>query len=309
MLRFIVNNHRASRVKFKNFSTVNRLCQQQNFVPKSTPIKPIQLGQIKPNNNYYFTGRPLYESSLSNLRSLLLKSQRKISLSLALPTNKLNSLKNSNNDNKKIYRWLSQVDIENKLQTNLKASEYKSLVSLLNSITNLLPAAKLGGSQTANVVDDIELTIRNFEPPGGREISLSERKPVQIDSYGRSYTLGRRKNSSARVWLIPIPKIEDSFKPSEILVNNKPLVSFFSRVHDRELITLPLRLTGQLTNFNIFTLVRGGGTSGQAGAVAHGIAKGLLGQIDQRLGLEPDDDRSVKRILKKGTYFCIKIKL
>ncbi|TIA88210.1 hypothetical protein E3P99_02746 [Wallemia hederae] len=283
----------------RGFSTARISRQQGSYVPRNAPIAPLP-PQPKPTNSYYFTGRPLFESSVANLESLKRQSQRAISLALALPTKKLHLLRTAN-DSTVIFKWLSHEAIENRLETHLKASEYRRLVDLLNSITKLLPAARAGGSATAQIVNDIELSLRDYEPPGGRQVQLAQRNPVQIDDLGRSYTVGRRKESSARVWLVPTaPATDNDVRTTKILVNNQPVYDMFPRVHDRELITLPLRVTGQLGAFNIFALTRGGGTSGQAGALAHGIAKGLLGQIDQRLELDADDDRSVKRVLKKA---------
>ncbi|TIA80274.1 hypothetical protein E3P89_02764 [Wallemia ichthyophaga] len=275
---------------------ISRQYSTNTYTPRNSPVSPLK-PQPKPTNSFYFTGRPLFESSIANLESLKRHSQRSISNALALPTNKLHLLRSE--DSRVLFKWLSQDAIEKRLETHLKASEYRRLIDLLNSITKLLPAANSGGAQTAQIVDDIQLSLRNYEPPGGREVHVAQRKPVEIDDIGRSYTVGKRKESSARVWLLPTCN-EKQVRTSEILVNNQPVSAFFPRLHDREHITLPLKVTGQLGSFNIFALVRGGGTSGQAGALAHGIAKGLLGQIDQRFGLQSDDERSVKRVLKKA---------
>lgn len=291
----------ASKQPFaRRISSSSVVLQSASYVPRNAPVAPLK-PQPKPTNSYYFTGRPLFDSSIANLEALKRESQRAISLALALPTKKLHLLRSP--DSNVIFKWLSQEAVEKRLETHLKASEYRRLVDLLNSITKLLPAATSGGAQTAQIVNDIEVSLRDYEPPGGREIQVAQRKPVEIDHIGRSYTVGRRKESSARVWLLPTSPSKE-VRTTEILVNNQPAYNFFPRVHDREQITLPLRVTGQLGNFNIFALVRGGGTSGQAGALTHGIAKGLLGQIDQRLGLESDDERSVKRVLKKGEWQC-----
>jgi len=58
-------------------------------------------------------------------------------------------------------------------------------------------------------------------------------------------------------------------------VNNLPLAEYFSLPADRERITRPLKVVGVLGAYNVFAIVRGGGTTGQSGALAHGIAKAL----------------------------------
>ncbi|KAL1755621.1 ribosomal protein S9 [Schizophyllum commune] len=124
------------------------------------------------------------------------------------------------------------------------------------------------------------------------------KREVTLDALGRSYTVGRRKTSSARVWMIPTaPPVTTS----TILVNNLPLSEFFPLPIDRERITRPLKVAGVLGAYNIFTLVRGGGTTGQSDAIAHGIAKGLavhepqLDQILRKAQLLRRDPRMVER--------------
>ncbi|KIO32212.1 hypothetical protein M407DRAFT_66924, partial [Tulasnella calospora MUT 4182] len=90
-------------------------------------------------------------------------------------------------------------------------------------------------------------------------------------------------------------------KTSQILINNLPLAEYFPTVTDREKVTRPLKLAGVLGAYNVFALVRGGGTSGQAGALAHGIAKALIphvpdtAKILSKAGLTKRDPRMVER--------------
>jgi len=146
-----------------------------------------------------------------------------------------------------------------------------------------------------------------------------KKKPVKFDEYGRTYTVGRRKTSVARVWIIPAkstpvecspevlfssedpPSTPLSFQPSQILVNNLPLSKYFSLPSDREKLTRPLKLAGVLGGYNIFALVRGGGTTGQSGAISHGIAKGLaahepqMSEVLRKAKLLRRDPRIVER--------------
>ena len=82
------------------------------------------------------------------------------------------------------------------------------------------------------------------------------------------YGTGRRKTSTARVRLYPG---EGAF-----IVNGKPATEFFSRDVDLEMALEPLRLTGNEGDFMVSVLVAGGGITGQAGAIRHGIARALL---------------------------------
>ena len=96
-----------------------------------------------------------------------------------------------------------------------------------------------------------------------------------------NYGTGRRKSAVARVYIKP--------GKGSIVVNNKPVDEFFSRETGRMLVRQPLELTEMSSNFDISVNVTGGGESGQAGAVRHGIARALV-----------DYDASLKPALRKA---------
>ena len=82
------------------------------------------------------------------------------------------------------------------------------------------------------------------------------------------YGTGRRKTSTARVFLRP--------GKGEITVNNLPLDQFFGRKTARMIVRQPLEVSNLETNFDIFATVSGGGTTGQAGAIRHGMSRALM---------------------------------
>jgi small subunit ribosomal protein S9 len=92
-------------------------------------------------------------------------------------------------------------------------------------------------------------------------------KTPQIDSLGRSYGTGRRKNSSARVWLKP--------GKGSIVINDKDVTKYFGRPVLRMIINQVFEVTNSEGQFDIFCTVAGGGLSGQAGAIRHGISRAL----------------------------------
>ena len=96
-----------------------------------------------------------------------------------------------------------------------------------------------------------------------------------------NYGTGRRKSAVARVYLKP--------GKGTITVNGKPVDEFFSRETGRMVVRQPLNLTNNLTSFDIMVNVDGGGESGQAGAVRHGITRALI-----------DYDAALKPVLKKA---------
>jgi small subunit ribosomal protein S9 len=82
------------------------------------------------------------------------------------------------------------------------------------------------------------------------------------------YGTGKRKSSIARVWLKP--------GSGAIIVNNKTLDEYFGRETSKMVVKQPLELTENVGKFDIYATVKGGGDSGQAGAIKHGITKALL---------------------------------
>ena len=107
------------------------------------------------------------------------------------------------------------------------------------------------------------------------------------------YGTGRRKTAVARVFL--------RAGSGSIVVNDKPVDEFFSRETGRMVVRQPLVLTNHLNTFDIMVNVHGGGESGQAGAVRHGISRALVAYDDtlkpalRKAGLVTRDAREVER--------------
>ena len=107
------------------------------------------------------------------------------------------------------------------------------------------------------------------------------------------YGTGRRKTAIARVFLKP--------GKGAIVVNRKPVDEFFSRETGRMVVRQPLVLTNHLGTFDINVNVQGGGESGQAGAVRHGISRALVAYDEtlkpalRKAGLVTRDAREVER--------------
>ena len=123
------------------------------------------------------------------------------------------------------------------------------------------------------------LQVRRLRPD-------AQEAPVHVqklDKYGRAYATGKRKNAVARVWI----------KPGRGLatVNGKPLDQYFARPVLRMVLSQPLVVVNRITQYDLTVTVSGGGLSGQAGAVRHGLAKALT-------YFEPD----LRPALKKGGF-------
>ena len=96
--------------------------------------------------------------------------------------------------------------------------------------------------------------------------SPAPRKPVR-DELGRSYSTGKRKDAIARVWIKP--------GSGRVVVNGKDIDKYFARPVLQMILRQPFQVTGVDGQFDVNATVKGGGLSGQAGAVKHGISKAL----------------------------------
>ena len=105
----------------------------------------------------------------------------------------------------------------------------------------------------------------------------------KVDKYGRAYATGKRKDAVARVWIKP--------GAGGIVINEKPVEQYFARPVLRMVLAQPLHVANRVDQYDIVVTVAGGGLSGQAGAVRHGLAKALT-------HFEPD----LRPALKKGGF-------
>ncbi len=133
-----------------------------------------------------------------------------------------------------------------------------------------------------------QTTLSNLGEAMGMGSSPAAAAPVapakpKIDKLGRSYATGRRKNAIARVWI--------KRGKGKITVNGRTLEVYFARPVLRMLLQQPLVTAARLSEMDIDCTVVGGGLSGQAGAVRHGIARALT-------YFEPE----LRPVLKKGGF-------
>ncbi|MDJ0948361.1 MAG: 30S ribosomal protein S9 [Alphaproteobacteria bacterium] len=122
-------------------------------------------------------------------------------------------------------------------------------------------------------------------PEGVVETAEAEAAPPEpkLDAHGRSYATGKRKNAVARVWIQP--------GSGRITVNGRAFETYFARPVLRMIINQPLEAAGRSDQYDVVCSVTGGGLSGQAGAVRHGLSKALT---FYEPGLRP--------VLKKGGF-------
>jgi small subunit ribosomal protein S9 len=126
--------------------------------------------------------------------------------------------------------------------------------------------------------------LAGMKTAGGEKLAAAAPVYVQkLDKFGRSYATGKRKNAIARVWLKP--------GSGKIIVNTKDFSKYFARPVLQMLLKQPLNAAARSSQYDVMATVSGGGLSGQAGAIRHGISKALT-------YFEPD----LRPVLKKGGF-------
>jgi len=125
------------------------------------------------------------------------------------------------------------------------------------------------------------------------EAVTEEKVEPKLDDKGRAYGTGRRKDAIARVWIQP--------GTGKVTVNKKDQTQYFARPTQRMVINQPFQITDRLGQFDVICTVKGGGLSGQAGAVRHGITRALLNfepalrPVLKEAGFVTRDSRVVER--------------
>lgn len=148
---------------------------------------------------------------------------------------------------------------------------------------------------TATSLADLKELVAGT-PAESTSNTVSSTGPVyvrKVDAQGRSYATGRRKDAVARVWI--------SRGTGVITINDRPASVYFARPVLRMLITQPFLVSDRYQQLDVRCTVKGGGLSGQAGAVRHGISRALvsfepeLRGILKKAGFMTRDPRTVER--------------
>ncbi|WP_221792726.1 30S ribosomal protein S9 [Aquisediminimonas sediminicola] len=137
-------------------------------------------------------------------------------------------------------------------------SDTRQSLADLAALTGAAPVAP------AAVVADVAGEAPVAVAPAAPTMPLRER---EVDAQGRSYATGRRKDAVARVWIKP--------GTGRVIVNGRDSVTYFARPTLRLVINQPFAVTDREGQYDVICTVKGGGLSGQAGAVKHGISQAL----------------------------------
>lgn len=253
----------------------------------------------RPKSPMYFTGKPGYGEAVAGLEKAIERAQDALRKVYVWPIPKeLPPI------HPPASSWKSFEELNGGNMDMRKQGDYRNLLILLNQLHRLRNiSAMTDNHQVSEMIDQALQPFEHSDKVAAAAAAEAARKEAQssgagIDKLGRAYAIGRRKTSSARVWLVPAaqhreimsrsekegevaeageaaPESPAAIPKSEILINHLPLTQHFSIPSHREDVLRPLRVTGLLGAYNIFGLVRGGGPTGQSGALSLGIARAL----------------------------------
>ncbi|KAK3070845.1 37S ribosomal protein S9, mitochondrial [Teratosphaeriaceae sp. CCFEE 6253] len=210
--------------------------------------------RIVPASPSYFTATPQYTDDFLHLTQLLRRHQ----LLPLLPPGQAPRV---------AWKTISQYKTE--LAEPVRSKGFNALLDLLKRLNYIHPSL---------IPDEVSETLEKFK----RDVQpyLNDPKPITVSAYGVSIAVGRRKSSSAKVYLVE--------GTGECMINGRPLSMYFGRLHDRESAVWALKTTQRLDKYNIWALTKGGGTTSQAEAITLAAAKALLAH-------EPDLKPALRR--------------
>lgn len=325
----VLSRSGASGVRYATSSSTQqplpRSAPQQ--IPRNTAGEIIVPARLKPTSPAYYTARPVYHDAMLALDELTRKAKRALEQASVLAANTpLPAPVGSGHQG----IWLKSRDAGKVLGLDLGSAQYRQLVQRLSRLDRYasLVSQHLASGSSASVHNvelarRIEEKLTEFSRYGRDQLRTKKIDTDSLlDEHGRAYSRGRRKESSARVWIIPtkakLPaaaaadgKAEGSTEDvsaaavpalGELLVNGQPLSTYFTRSTHREAVLWPMKLTGTLGAFNVFAITRGGGNTGQAGAVAHGLANAIYHYFLGMTNKGGDEARAaeIRAVLQKG---------
>ncbi|WVQ68398.1 uncharacterized protein L199_006606 [Kwoniella botswanensis] len=268
------------------------------YSPPSSSDYPPPRRPTRPSSSEFFTGRPVFHESLSELNFTIDSIKKSLRVKHIYPLPSDLPYVNPPQAN-----WISKEELSTLFDIKLRTNTLRQVHELLSELNHLRHVSDLSGN--GELVGKINEVLSRYERRSASSFSSGvdsqksgeEEEGQGIDVFGRSYGMGRKKTSSSRVWLIPSQSLlstttdttSSTATSAEILINHVPLSQYFVRPSDRETILRPLKITGYLGAFNIFGFSRGGGMSSQASAVGLAVARALgVAKEDARDILQAD---------------------
>ena len=198
--------------------------------------------RLVPESPSYFTAKPRVTDDLLHLLELLRRYQH-------LPTVPPGQAPR--------VAWRTVSGYRLLFGEEVKTGRYHKVIRVLQRLNQIHPSV-----MTPDLREGLEVYKRDIDP------YAIVPTPGTIDEDGKAYGIGRRKSSSAKVYLVQ--------GEGQVLVNGKSINNAFGRLHDRESALWALKATDRLDKYNVWALVSGGGTTGQAEAITLGAARALM---------------------------------
>jgi small subunit ribosomal protein S9 len=142
-------------------------------------------------------------------------------------------------------------------------------------------------------LSDLKAVVVDKAGAASALVTPVEAPKPRLDSKGRAYGTGRRKDAIAKVYV--------SRGSGKVVVNGRDILQYFARGTQRLIINQPFELSSRVGQFDVMCIVLGGGLSGQAGAIRHGISRALINfepdlrDVLKKAGLLTRDSRKVER--------------
>lgn len=223
---------------------------------KQPVVDDLLFHREKPESLSYFTGNFKYNDLLIELDALYKQNE---DWKPVIATSEDDASVAATAD-EKTYAWKLREKMSEMLAIPLKTSQWRKITLHLNQLASLPRPLPPQVAQVLALYERSESNTTTTESTSSVKAAL--------DDMGRAYAVGRRKESSARCWVVE--------GEGKVLVNGVELKDYFKRPIDRDQVVLPLAVTESAEKYNVWTLVTGGGTTGQAEAIKLGVGKALL---------------------------------
>lgn len=240
----------------------------------STELRGAEFARLRtvPLLKTFYGGNPIHEENVNQLNALIRKH-------INLPTRVVDDKELQTN------RFISFEEYAQRVNsgTRLKPIHHKELTQLLHRLRSI---------DLELMPREVSETLQAYSSNSNVVAKVAQKIKI-LDQDGRAVTIGKRKRSVAKVWLVR--------GDGQVLINGKSLNEYFPKTSDRKKIAYPFAVVGQEGKYNVFAETRGGGITGQVEAVMYGIAKGLVvfnPLLKSRLnksGLMTRDARKVER--------------
>ena len=198
--------------------------------------------RLVPSSPSYFSPHPVYADNILQLEQLL---------------GRYSSLPQVKPGEAPRIAWRNLREYRNATGEAVKSSKYHQILNILQRLNKIHPSVR--SPELIETLNQYKKALNPF---------LNIEKPTVVDQAGKALGVGRRKSSTARAYLVE--------GTGEVLVNGKTLAEMFGRIHDRESSIWALKATDRIDKYNVWALVSGGGTTGQAEALTLAVAKALL---------------------------------